>query len=191
MNSGTLSSSEGYAVEFDNGAANSLVNSGTVQGSSAVLMACDSAKLSNVGNIDGTIAGVFNGIVNDIQTLRLNHSGTIVAQSGSALQSGGKVVIYNTGAIEGGDGSNARAPSLELGTSADIVRNFGTLHGDALFGAGNDLMHNGGGMDGSVFLDAGNDIFNGRGGLVEGTVYGGEGQRVRACRGLSDSEFLN
>lgn len=293
VNSGTMSASTGYAVEFDSGVSNSLTNSGIIQSMSGVLMTGSAALVTNSGSIlgetlgvlitnssatvlnhgnitgegtalivvgdgtrvrngvdghissanafgielDGTLAtlanageitgeaagvnfqgdgcylrnsgiisglswgfyannfgslgfnevsavnsgvisGVNNGFLNQNQTLRLDNSGTIIAQAGSGLISFGKVFLYNTGTIAGGTGGGSDGFSIELGSGDAMVRNFGTLHGSAQFGSGNDLLRNGAIVDGSVFLDIGNDTYYGRGGSVEGSVYGGGGNDV-------------
>ncbi|MBD2302889.1 calcium-binding protein [Nostoc sp. FACHB-190] len=101
----------------------------------------------------GSHTSIFNG--------NIENSGILTAENGAAVlierytQLNGAII--NSGVIDGGltdDGQLAIAASQAVGTVK--VRNSGIINGD-------------------ILLSANNDTYNGQGGVVNGTIYGGDG----------------
>lgn len=150
-------------------------------------------RLVNAGQIWGNSSGVYalGGDADDVA--RISNSGTMVGENDGILVDGaGRVMISNSGAIEGFRTGISCAfaantivqltnsglirggdAAIQLGGGADTVVNLGRLEGDVHLGGGVDLFDGRGGIVlGSVQLEAGNDRFVGNVALAE-AVDGG------------------
>ncbi len=168
-----------------------LRDSGDISGGDFGYMAANGGLVGTneiIVDNSGSITGTAGGISNDMQLIHLHNTGSILAENGSGVVSGGVADIYNTGTIGGASGFGVIGLSLQLGLGADTVRNFGILHGDAQLGGGNDFLRNGGTVDGSAQLGDGNDSYVGRGGSLDGLVFGNNGNDT-ITGGLADDFF--
>ncbi|MHA6770114.1 calcium-binding protein [Sphingobium ummariense] len=61
---------------------------------------------------------------------------------------------------------------------ADVIMNSGTINGAVFVDLGDDRIVNSGAMHGETFLGEGNDIYDGSSGLLDGTVWGEQGNDI-------------
>jgi Ca2+-binding RTX toxin-like protein len=126
-------------------------------------------QMLNEGTILGSVGAI--SVVND--RLDLVNSGTLHSLGSSAISTFNGARIVNTGTIS--VGPNGSAAFSSLGNETDVIRNFGTMLGDAVVAAGDDVVRNRGTIDGNIDLGTGNDRYDGRSGAQSGQVLGGNG----------------
>ncbi|MFC3442463.1 beta strand repeat-containing protein [Sphingobium rhizovicinum] len=136
-----------------NSATINVSGTGSIVGGSAAIFLTGTARIQNAGYIYG-----FDAIVSDtdLGSSTIINSGSIMASSVAisiVTSQFYSVTIQNSGLISGD------AYAVITGDSADTVTNSGTIIGDLMLGSGNDR-------------------FNSRAGMIDGTVYGGDGDDI-------------
>lgn len=202
VNSGTITTTNGYAVKMTattgemtlhNGG---QISSGSPEGKGVVFSGA--ATINNSGVIQShftTIQGIGRlDLTNDGQILsNADETAISVAGGGSLMNSGqitgivtfnGVTTFTNSGEILGrvnmtGGGTLSNTGevrgSVAGSVGSDTIRNFGLVESDLFLVGGDDIVRNAGFVGGFVFLSDGNDTYRGFGGLVAETVNGGAG----------------
>ena len=159
----------------DNGNGDTLVNDGSVVGSHGVGVSLVGGGdlIHNSGSIYGPTAGVWDDSFVSGGSTIVNTGEIQSADLGVFVETnvGFITTIINSGTIEGD------SFSIQSNLGAVHLKNSGLLVGDVSFDTTeNDTFLNSGHVQGSVSLGGGNDTYNGSGGgVVDGTVFGGDG----------------
>lgn len=155
-------------------------------------------RLFNAGEISGNVMAIYARAVDGDDVGRISNSGTLWGETdGIHLTGLGKIVIANSGLIEGSRigisnkfnsfiGSaqlvltntgviRGGEASIQVGDAADKVVNLGRLEGEVRLGDGADILRNWGQIDGVVDLGLGADLYNGRKGEALESVLGNDG----------------
>lgn len=162
------------------GAANTLVNAGSIDGSATgVSFHTDEgafAMLSNSGRIWAVNAVEFVG-----GRAVIDNRGEIGATLGSAITGSTSFdELHNTGRIFG---------DITMRAGSDDVVNAGLIQGVLLLGSGDDTLVNRGMVDGDVNADDGDDIIVNRG-TVTGVLQAGSGDDLVTNRGEVEDLIL-
>ena len=176
VNTGTISGSTGILMGV-NGADNTLFNSGTITASLKAVTGSSAPEIfNNAISVDGTQARIFNLETGIISAFYATGSGIHAGRASGSYSVDG-LLIKNMGEITS---TNWFGIDLIHALSGDLTRtiNLGTISGDngSYRGyTGTAELINRGIMDGDVYMLAGNDVFDNRTGLVSGDWFGGGG----------------
>jgi Ca2+-binding RTX toxin-like protein len=144
-------------------------------------------RVSNAGQINGNVAGLYMFVQETSSTIRLLNSGTITGEvAGVLVQGVGRTVISNSGTIEGFVSGVASRTSIFQSDTPASITNTGTIRGaDAaiLLTGGDDRIINRGLLDGAVSTGGNADNIDNRGGRIEGAVSMGDGSDLFDNRG--------
>ena len=159
-------------INFDNGGANNINNSGTINGSIGVSIPGGSGNIIvNSGNIEGvgqTARGIFLGSGGNF----VDNSGTITGNGYHAIH----VLVSATG--------------VNAFTNSGVIQMVGSTTYFALAGGNSDdLVTNTGTMDGGISFGAGNDFYDGQDGHLHGDIFGGDGNDA-VYGGIENDRFF-
>lgn len=164
------------------------------------------ARMFNAGEVSGNVMAVYAAAEDAVDVVRISNNGNMIGETDGIFVTGfGKVVIANSGSIEGfrhgisndffgltntqlvltnsgvirgGDAG------IQVGAAADKVVNLGRLEGEVRLGGGNDLYDGRSGIAlDAILLQAGDDRFVGNANWAE-LVDGGDGVDVLDFRQL-------
>lgn len=169
VNSGSVSGD--IAIELQNGAGGSIVNSGLIHGDATGVLVSSSAAFT-ISN-SGTIEGADRAVTLETGGSKLVNTGTLFSEA-LAIKSIAIVAVENRGTIEG---------DVEMRGS---LKNSGHISGDVTFGSGADLYDGRlGHVEGTVSGGTGTDtIYGGTeanvidGGTEADTMEGGDGSDI-------------
>lgn len=192
INEGLISSSGNIGVLSEG--TNSIINSGTIAGSSGVFIGLVGATGDSFVNSGLVTANTFNDANEDY---RLNNAviaegansiitnlaeGELIAVSteGAGISVQGTAngtVVSNAGLVHSNQFWGVDFGFLSVGNTAKLT-NTGTIEGgDGAFRGSNqvDTVMNRGLMQGDVMMQSGNDVFDNRDGIIIGNWFGGVG----------------
>jgi Ca2+-binding RTX toxin-like protein len=166
-----------------------LINDGQVSGDTGAVIANGiSSVVENRGTLSGhAVDGVGLRCENGESFVQVSNSGIISGAVGLSV-AGCYVHVQNSGSIRATDGA-AYAIDLTLAFAGCVVRNAGLIEApNAAFrgGAGDDIIGNSGRITGDVLCSGGNDIFRGAGGVLDGALFGGDGNDTLASGQADD-----
>jgi len=164
-NDGSIVGMRYYAMQLSNSGTTEIINSGTIIGYSAIVLATSSATIINSGQIRSNAAAkAAIDATTGSAAFTLRNSGEVAGPGTAIIGSAHADQIRNTGTIDG---------DVFLGVGHDVFKGklgelVGTLSGDA----GSDFLAGGDG-DQLIYGGNDNDILNGNAG--DDTLFGGSG----------------
>jgi serralysin len=163
-------------------------DTGKVSGSIGVALVGSNSILTNDGEIDGTMAGMYATLGTNIH---MTNNGDVVGVIGIVAAEVNKALVVN--------GSHGSIIAIEYAvqlSSADGSTAKFVNHGFALAsafegaavsgGSGDDTIINDGTLTGNILLDNGDDTLDNRGGTIHGSIAGGGGDDVLITDKASD-----
>ena len=141
-------------------------------------------RLLNAGSITAKDAAIaITGSAANLQNY-----GTIASAGGYAVVSDRALTMVNDGIIAGGTAANGTSIAISvIGTCDEFIRNFGTITGSVLTGAGNDVIRNNGDIQREVNLGNGADLYIGGREAGDVTLQGGDQRDVILSGGGDDN----
>jgi Ca2+-binding RTX toxin-like protein len=139
-------------------------------------------RVSNAGQINGNVAGIFSSVDDALGTIRLLNAGSITGEVAGVLAlDNGRTVITNSGRIEGFTSGVTSEVSIFSSDAPVTITNTGTIFGAVnalLLTGGADRITNRGLLDGAVVTGGNADVIDNRGGQILGGVSMGAGADV-------------
>lgn len=151
---GTMQTSSGVGNIILEGNEASVINHGTIDGGTAVLIREGlNGRIENTGRMTGIDGVAFSDMASGSQNLVINSGYLFGSEYGVMVGTNADsqtTEVFNSGTLGGG------IAAISGSEQGETIRNSGILIGD-------------------VLMNGGDDVFDGRGGTVEGLVQGGTG----------------